>query len=116
MNEPRLDPAWSALHLRKARGESLTDEERAVYEAGLRELEAGESYPRDLEELRRLRAELTRLKVENAELEARSAALDRQIAALEANLDPRVRELLGDEVVQLSEDAVREVDQWERQE
>jgi septal ring factor EnvC (AmiA/AmiB activator) len=95
MNEPRLDPAWSALHLRKARGESLTDEERAVYEAGLRELEAGESYPGDLEELRRLRAELQRLRAEHAELEAQRAAFDQEIARLEANLSRRAKELLG---------------------
>jgi hypothetical protein len=78
-------------------GESLTDQERAAYEAGLREIEAGESYAGDLEELRRLRAEVARLKAECAELEAQSLALDRQIAALEAKLSPRVRELLGAE-------------------
>jgi hypothetical protein len=94
MSERHADPVWRALHLRHASGDSLTDEERALYESGLRELEQGESFPGDLEELRRLRAELRRLKAENTELEAKSRALDQEIATLEAKLDPRIRALL----------------------
>lgn len=131
MSERRADPDWWALHLRKARGETLTDEERAAYEKGLRELQRGGMFPGDIETLRQLRAEMTRLKAECAELKALEAELDRQIAELEAKLSPDIRALLGtevptavhpsdppggDEVTQLSEDAVREADQWERQE
>lgn len=95
MNEPQLDPVWSALHLRKVRGESLTDEERAAYEAGLRKLEAGESFPGDIEELRNLRAELQRLQAEHTELEAQRVAFDQEIARLEAKLSRRAKDLLG---------------------
>jgi hypothetical protein len=118
MSETRIDPAWRALHLRKACGEALSDEERAAYEAGLREIQQTEGFPGDIEMLRQLRAEIARLKAEHAELQAREAELDRQMAALEARLSPEVRALLGsdDEVTRLSSEAVREVDQWERQE
>jgi chromosome segregation ATPase len=88
-------PEWWSLHLRKARGESLSEEEQAAYEAGLRILEQGESYPGAVAELRRLRAEVTRLEAECAELEAQRGALDEQIAALEARLSLGARRLLG---------------------
>jgi hypothetical protein len=131
MSELRPNPAWSALRLRALHGECLTEEEQAVYEAGLRELQRGEKFPGDIETLLRLRAEIVRLKIENVALKAREAELDRQIAELEARLSPEVRALLRDdlattvhpapsngtaEVERLSEEAVREVDQWERQE
>jgi chromosome segregation ATPase len=94
-NPSAPDPAWWSLHLRKARGETLTDEERAAYAAGLRPIEEAETFPGAVEELRRLRSEVTRLEAECADLEARRDTLDEQIAALEARLTPGARRLLG---------------------
>jgi chromosome segregation ATPase len=95
MSERHLDPVWRALHLRNACGETLSEEERAAYEAGLREIQQGESFPGTIEALRALRTELGRLRAEHAELAAKREALDRQIAALEARLSKRAKELLG---------------------
>jgi hypothetical protein len=95
------------------------------------ELQRGKTFPSDIETLRQLRAEVARLKAQCAELKSREEELDRQIAKLAAGLSPDVRALLDAEppgtvpptvasskaeVARLSEEAVREVDQWERQE
>ena len=78
---------WWALHLRAARGESLTGEEREQHEAGLRQLHQGEVL-READALRQERAAVKALEEENARLSARREHLEAEIAALEAALSP----------------------------
>jgi hypothetical protein len=77
--------SWWALHLRVAKGESLSEQETADYEAGLTHLE---SLPIGDDEaltyLRSLRAAIGRAAALHRELAARSADLDRKIVFLES--------------------------------
>ena len=96
MNETlSVSQEWSALHIRAARGETLSPEERAVYEAGLKQLEEGESYPGVLTLLKQARAQTAALEAEQAELRVRHDARKARIAVLEAALDERTRQALG---------------------
>lgn len=77
---------WWQLHIRAARGESLSAGEQAIYEAGLAELDAEEKLLREdanLHLLRRLKAEVERLEATHAQLQAKSQRLDRRIWMLE---------------------------------
>ncbi|MDP6505759.1 MAG: hypothetical protein QF886_19210 [Planctomycetota bacterium] len=88
---------WWPLHLRVARGESLSSEEREMYEAGLEELEQEETLKADFSELKEARAKVAQLKAEQTDLQARREQLDAEIEALEAALDEPSRQLLGAE-------------------
>lgn len=77
---------WWQLHIRAARGESLSAGEQAIYEAGLAELDAEEKLLREnanLDLLRRLKAEVERLEATHTQLQTRSQRLDRRIWMLE---------------------------------
>jgi hypothetical protein len=77
---------WWQLHLRAARGESLSAGEQASYEAGLTELDTEEKQQwedANLALLRQLKAEVERLETAHAELQVRSQRLDRRIWTLE---------------------------------
>lgn len=77
---------WWQLHIRAARGESLSAGEHAIYEAGLAELDAEEKLlfeDANLDLLRRLKAEVERLEATHAQLQARSQRLDQRIWMLE---------------------------------
>lgn len=83
--------SWHALHVRVARKEELTGEERTVYEAGLKQLDQEEHLPACLEELHRARAALRTLAEENARLVERRRALAAVIASLEQTFPDRHR-------------------------
>ena len=87
---------WWQLHLRIARGESLSAEERVVYDTTRRELENGEAVG-PFQAAKQAREELRGLEAERRRLEARRQELNAEIAALESNLAPQARELLGAE-------------------
>ena len=53
---------WWQLHLRAAKGEELSPEERARYESRLAQLDADEKIGGGIEELRRLREKVAALK------------------------------------------------------
>jgi len=77
---------WLQLHVRVAKGEELDAAERAVYEAGLMDLDAEEKTQwenSDLTTLRRLKAEVESLETTHVQLQAKSHRLDRQIWTLE---------------------------------
>jgi len=77
---------WWLLHLRAARGESLSAGEQAIYEVGLAELDAEEKLlweGADLDLLRRLKGEVERLEATHVQLQAASQRLDRRIWMLE---------------------------------
>jgi hypothetical protein len=86
--------AWWNLHVRKACGETLSEQEQQDYEAGVQELDAEESIPSNIAELRRMKASILALEAENALLRERKRQLDAEISALESSLDPEVKELL----------------------
>jgi len=87
---------WWQLHLRVARGERLSPAERAVYDAGRRELEDNETLE-PLQNAKQAREELRELEEQRRGLEQRRQELDAEIAAIESALAPRARELLGAE-------------------
>ncbi len=76
---------WWQLHLRVARGETLSAPEQVVYQAGLDPLdhEEAQGEPEGLVALRTLRAQIERQTAVHAQRVGRSAQLDPQIAALE---------------------------------
>jgi len=89
------EQSWWELHLRVARGETLNDEERASYEAGLQQRHAVERLDGDLASLRAARARVAVLEAEQAQLGSHHRALDEKIAALEARLSAPARHALG---------------------
>jgi len=93
MNEAEYSYWWQ-LHVRAARGESLSAEEQAVYDAGRGELERSERL-QPLWDAKQSREELRKLEAERTRLEQQRRELDAEIAALESNLAPQARELLG---------------------
>lgn len=85
---------WWPLHLRVARGETLTPAEEASYNAGLRQLHQADPPLQDIERLRKARADLPALETEHTDLVERRQRLDAEIAALEAALNERTRAVL----------------------
>jgi hypothetical protein len=96
MNEALSSQAWWPLHLRKVRGEALTDEERRVYEAELARLDgAAPSLGGGIGALRKLRGELVMLARTNQDLRSRINELDCEIRVIEKSLSDETREALG---------------------
>ena len=86
---------WWPLHLRVAKGEKLSGEERTAYEAGLKHLHDSEEIGRNATELSQARTAVQRLTVEQRKLQERQKTLDEQIVALEKVLDRGVGEKLA---------------------
>lgn len=86
---------WHALHLRVARGETLSAQEQAFYESELRKMHQEEALNTDIEALRHMRSRIKELEAENRRLQAQRTHLDREIAALEAQLSAQAKQLLG---------------------
>jgi predicted nuclease with TOPRIM domain len=86
---------WWPLHIRAAKGETLNAEEKAIYEAGCRALDAGEILDGRLEELKQARQRTEELEAERARLQTRYEALRAEIAELETNLSEPIRQALG---------------------
>ena len=74
---------WWPLHLRVARGEELTEEEQAVYQAGIAELDREESFPGSVEAMRQTQAALRVVEEEYEQLLAEKERLDRKLASIE---------------------------------
>ena len=86
---------WWPLHRRAASGGALSDEERAVYESGLRELEAEENLGVNLRDVRMARERVVALEREYTQLQDEIDALRARIAAEEERLNEPTRQLLG---------------------
>jgi hypothetical protein len=84
---------WWPLHLRVARGESLSDEEQTIYQGYLRGLDESENLE-PLQRAKQARTDLRNLEAERRQLEVRRQELDAEISALESTLGPQARELL----------------------
>jgi predicted RNase H-like nuclease (RuvC/YqgF family) len=94
MNDSRYKHWWE-IHVRVCRGEELSDEERAVYEVGLRELHDEERFTVDVSSLRRTRQETMELDAKCEELQARRHELKYEISKLESALSEEARKALG---------------------
>ncbi len=88
--------SWWPLHLRVARGESLTPEEKSFYDATRQDFDSDEQL-QPLRTTQLAKAELQTLEIERSQLEQRRRQLDTQIAALENRLSQSTRQLLGAE-------------------
>jgi len=86
---------WWALHVRSARGESLSDEEQAIYARGLKQLHNQEVLADDVESMRKARKAVMALDTRCDQLHAQRKHLKDEIAHLEAALSPDVRRSLG---------------------
>jgi hypothetical protein len=84
--------SWQ-LHVRVARGEQLSPDERVDYESALRNLDAGESLGA-LAEARQARYDMRSLEVEHSRLENRRRELEQEISNLESKLGEPTRQLL----------------------
>ena len=87
---------WWQLHVRVARGESLSPEETSAYAAGRRDLDEDENL-RSFEIAKQARQELQALDAERTRLEQRRRQLDAEISSLESRLGLQARQLLGAE-------------------
>lgn len=85
---------WWQLHLRVARGDSLSPDEQSSYHAGRRELEREEQLLQTTE-ASESRRHLAALEAEHADLERRRQQLDAEIARLESQLRDPTRQYLG---------------------
>ena len=82
MDHPIDQRTWWDLHLRKARGETLTDQEQEVYEAELaRQDRDAPPLNRDLEALKTMREQVLALGRNGAELRRRVAELETRIGS-----------------------------------
>jgi len=86
---------WWPLHLRAARGEHLSAEERTFYEAGRKQLDQEEVLSQESVAARAAREKLTALEAERVRLQMRRQQLDAEITALEAALNEQTQQLLG---------------------
>jgi hypothetical protein len=85
---------WWQLHVRVARDDLLTGEEKRLYEVGRVELEKTEDFVK-LPAAKQAREQLVALDAERDRLEQRRKQLDCEIAALESNLSDPERQFLG---------------------
>ncbi len=87
--------SWWALHLRVARGEALSLEEKTPYEGGRRQLEQGEILADPRVAARAALDAVKTLEEEQGRLRTRKAELEGEIVRLEALLGEAVREPLA---------------------
>jgi len=85
---------WWQLHVRVAREDSLTSEEKRAYEAGRLEFEKTEDFG-ELAAAKQAREQLVALDAERDRLEQRRKQLDSEIVALESSLSGPERQFLG---------------------
>ena len=96
MSDP-IDPSvWWELHLRKARGGSLSEEEQRLYntEAARQDREAA-PLKIDLGSLKKMRQQVCALRQAGSQWRDRLAELDREIQRAEQSLSPETCAALG---------------------
>src|SRR4051794_37282043 len=94
--EPQASqPTWWDLHLRKARGEVLSESEQALYDAEIARHDQEMPLRGNLEALKALRDTVMTLAQENANLRKRLAQLETEREAVERGLNQPTREFLG---------------------
>jgi hypothetical protein len=96
MSQPDDKSFWWALHLRKARGEALSEQEQQVYDAEIaRQDREAPGLNHDLAALKAMREQIRFFAQENVQLRGRLTELDRQIRAVEAALSEETQKVLG---------------------
>ncbi len=96
MSDPIDLDVWWRLHLRKARGETLSDQEQQLYDEELaRQESTAPPLQSDLEGLKQLRQRVLALASDNADLRSRLSELDKEIHRLEQSLSQATRQVLG---------------------
>ena len=86
---------WWTLHLRVAKGETLSREERANYETGRQTFREEEKTETSLIQLRQTREEIQKLEAERHRLHAQQQQLRERVMALEAALSESAKKALG---------------------
>ncbi len=87
---------WWELHLRKARGETLSDDEERAYQAELaRQEEQDPPLTIELAALKQLHEEFLTLSRDNHELRTRLADLENEIRRVEQHLSRETRQAIG---------------------
>ena len=94
MNETEHHEWWK-LHLRAARGDALSAEEKDAYEVGLTKLHDEEGLAEDLPTLRQARVAVLELDRRCEGLQSRRRQLKEQIEHLESELSEGTRRSLG---------------------
>ncbi len=92
-----FDPRpWWELHLRKARGGVLSEEEQRLYDAEIARQDS-EAAPLeiDLDSLKKMREQVCALRQSGSHLRDRLAELDQEIQRAEQSLSPETRAALG---------------------
>ncbi len=80
MNQPIDQRIWWELHLRKARGETLSEQEEQFYSAeATRQDQEASPAVRDLDDLKKLREQTLALAGANRELQGRVQELEAEI-------------------------------------
>jgi len=87
-------PAWWVLHLRKAKGEHLSEAEQQLYDVEMAHQDQAAAL-QPLAALRELRASINALAQQNADVRTRLAQLEQEIHSVEQTLSRQTRELLG---------------------
>lgn len=95
MNRETQESTWWDLHLRKARGEKLSEADQQRYDAEMARQDQEESLPNQIESLKTMRARVFALSQENAQLRLRIDKLEQEIQTVERDLTPQTRHLLG---------------------
>jgi len=96
MSDAIESSGWWDLHLRKARGETLSETEQQLYDAELaRQDREAPPLENDLEGLKQLRQQVLALGRDNADLRKRLSELDSEIHLIEQSLSEQTRQLLG---------------------
>ena len=86
---------WWALHIRSAKGETLTPEDEQVYQAGCREFDADESLDGAIMSLQQSRDRVRKLKEEYVRLQQQYDLLEAEQLDLEARLSEKDKRRLG---------------------
>jgi hypothetical protein len=96
MNESLELHTWWDLHLRKARGELLSEKEQRVYDDEMARQD--QQFPPlkvDLEALKKLRERVVFLAQENSQVRSRLTDVEREIRLVEEALSQEARSVLG---------------------
>jgi hypothetical protein len=86
---------WWPLHLRFAKGESLSPEEQRAYTEGKRRFREEEALEDSLVRMRKTREEIKALEKERKLLQKRRRQLQNRVTALEAALSEKTKQALG---------------------
>lgn len=86
---------WWPLHVKASRGETLSAEERDIYQNGLARFQQSENLGPALGEVQAAKKDVAQLQQQQALLRARRDELDSEISTVEKALNQSARQLLN---------------------